>query len=127
MGATSWDTLNQMAEKYRHLVWYARHQSRRVDPQRWMKIQNEIKHDALRAARDVEGNFPAETEALTNLSTADWSHGFNSGVLAGIRFVMTCTERTILPSQSDNPDDFGDKITVGGLDEALAEFPDLDT
>jgi len=66
--------LEIMMKKYRSLVWLAR-----SDPDN-EKIQPEIK--------EVEEQFPEETTRLKN-GDSNWEHGFNSGMLAGMRFALS--------------------------------------
>ncbi len=91
-------------EKFQKLVWFARkHPS---DDPFWDTVPADIKQGALNAASRVEEMFPNETDALKCPDCSDWNHGFNSGVLAALRFVMHAAE---------DPE------------AAQDEFPELDT
>ena len=54
----------------------------------------------------LEQEFPTETEKLQG-EDGDWTHGFNSGMLAGMRYVLSLYEF--------------------GKEQAEEEFPFLDT
>ena len=66
--------LEIMMEKYCSLVWFAR-----SNPDN-EKIQPRIK--------EVEEQFPEETTRYKN-GNSNFEHGFNSGMLAGIRFALS--------------------------------------
>jgi hypothetical protein len=69
--------LDELEQKYFHLVWYAR-----TDP-------GCIKdgHPAMPGAVEVEMKMPEEVAKLRG-DEADWTHGFNSGCLAAFRLVQ---------------------------------------
>lgn len=91
----------EQAEK---LVWYARkHPS---DHPFWDKVAADIKQGALNAASQVEEMYPDECDSLKCAECGDFSHGFNSGMLAALRFVLHAAE---------DPE------------AAQEEFPELDT
>lgn len=86
--------LADMAGKYGTLVWYAR-----FDPDSQIK-------GVLIAQMQCEKDYPDEVEALVECED-NWQHGFNSGMLAGVRYALTCFEL--------------------GIDQANEWFPELDT
>ena len=53
--------------------------------------------------------------------SGDWEHGFNSGMLACLRLVMTAQNR------EQFTDDDGEICWHGGVEDAIEEFPFLDT
>jgi hypothetical protein len=119
-----WDAMGEMEEKYRHLVWYVRHNLRKCDEEAWDLMPDQIRQDALKAAVRIEKDYPDEVKAIWDENTGDWNYGFNSGVLATLRFAMLCISRVTPPVEEGEEDD-GYKF--GGLEDALDEFPDLDT
>jgi hypothetical protein len=88
------DSVIKMSEKYEDLVWYTR-SGRNIDIPSVMSQRNRL-----------EDMYPKETEELSSES-GDWSHGFNSGMLAGMRYILTMMEYT--------------------LEDAEENFPELDT
>jgi len=84
--------LTDLEQKYFELVWYARSSSQ----------EDEIKQ----ARRRVKAKYQKEVHELCSC-TDNWVHGYNSGMLAGIRLIQTAMSE--------------------GLTEAMEEFPLLDT
>ena len=83
------DSLEKILEKLEtadKLVWYARKAP--ADHPSWEGVPEDIKTGALNAVAKVEEMYPDEVDELRG-EHGSWSHGFNSGVLAGIRFVLT--------------------------------------
>ena len=90
-------------DKFQKLVWFARkHPS---DHPFWDTVPADIKQGALNSASRVEEMYPDEVDELHG-EHSDWQHGFNSGMLAALRFVLHAAE---------DPD------------EAEECFPELDT
>ena len=86
----------EMHEKYDSLVSYARTAPEHI-----------IEHESVREfMTKTKKNYPKEVKELSG-KDADWHHGFNSGMLAALRYIIT----------SDSID----------KETALNEFPDLDT
>jgi len=85
-------------KKYDDLIWYARTTSENYD------IKG-VKENVDR----IEKQYPDEVKELSGLSTehANWHHGFNSGMVAALRYILTM-------------DDLG-------LEQADEEFPMLDS
>jgi hypothetical protein len=82
-----------LASKYNNLVWYARASYEKA-------IANgnlsEKSHRSILATRArILELYPSETEALhsDNDETRNWSHGFNSGVVAATRLLMAYASR----------------------------------
>ena len=90
-------------EKYETLVWYARKHP--DDHESWNDVPEEIKTGALNIAAQAEELFPDEIDALCG-EHGDWEHGFNSGVLAALRYFIHA---------------------AADPEEAEEEFPELDT
>lgn len=90
------EEVKKMESKYCALVWYARSSS---------------KHDSipgvLENRKKIEEAYPAEVAKLKSKTDSDWTHGFNSGMLAGMRYVMD--------------------LFTEGIEEAEDSFPDLDS
>ena len=104
MNQTLEQKLCQMEEKYSKLVWYARN-----------------REGASTAMKEVEANYPNESARLNGklpgfisdemneelkkqiaetMVNADWEHGFNSGCLAALRFVLHSVENAVIPSEN---------------------------
>ncbi len=88
------DTIDEKEEMYFRLVWYARSLGRNSDVP-----------GVIEACEEVETNYPSEVKALREDETGYWQHGFNSGMLACLRYINTL-----------------DKL---GKDQADEEFPEL--
>jgi hypothetical protein len=82
-------------DKYSRLLWYAR--SRPEDE----KIKGVKKHK-----EEIEVLYPEETEALAG-KHGNWQHGFHSGMVAALRYILTLDE--------------------DGQEQADEEFPMLDS
>ena len=107
----------EMQEKYFDLVSYAR-KPRDADGEpyplhiikasdRFKNTPDEIIKGMMQATMRIRAAYPKETDDLNSEDLGDWTHGFNSGVLAALRWVMTAQEY--------------------GVQEADDEFPFLDT
>jgi hypothetical protein len=85
-------------KKYEDLIWYVRTTSENYD------IKG-VKENVDR----IEKQYPDEVKELSGLNTehANWHHGFNSGMIAALRYILTM-------------DDLG-------LEQADEEFPMLDS
>lgn len=109
-------------KKYRDLVWYAR--SRTREEMEAEGTPEEIITKALNAQSMKEELYPDEIDDLRS-DTGDWSHGFNSGCLATMRWVITAlAKHEFIDEESEDPEA---TYTVGGPREAELEFPWLDT
>ena len=82
-------------KQYADLLWYAR---------------SSEKHNSITGVKEnknrIEGLYPEEVNDLQN-EDGDWHHGFNSGMVAALRYILTM-------------DDLG-------LEQADEEFPMLDS
>lgn len=72
------DTISEKEEMYFRLVWYAR---RRPEN---MQIPG-----VAEATAEVETKWPKEVKAFIEDETGYWQHGFNSGMLACLRYINT--------------------------------------
>ena len=88
------DTISEKEEMYFRLVWYAR-----------SKPENINIPGVREAITDIEAKWPNEVKALIEDETGYWQHGFNSGMLACLRYINTL-------------EDFG-------KEQADEEFPEL--
>jgi hypothetical protein len=87
--------IQKLHEKFDSLVWYAR-----------SNPKNDHIKGVLENRKRIEESYPTEVLDLGGVE-GQWHHGFNSGCLAGLRFVLDL---------SDN-----------GVEYAKEEFPSLDT
>ena len=116
--------IGEMEEKYFDLVWYARKDKDRNGAY-WNGTPESIKQGAFKNIARVEEFYPDECDELNCAAHGDWTHGFNSGVLAAMRFVQTAMYRHYI--DDPNASDDGEPFWCGGVDEAKDEFPQLDT
>ncbi len=103
------EKLGELAGKYFDLVWYAR-----SDPDCYADdpdMSDSLRAQVFMAQAGVEANYPEEVKDLNSQEITNWTHGFNSGMLAAIRLVRTAL----------------DGSEFGGMELALDEFPFLDT
>ena len=112
--------LAELEDKYERLVWYAR-SPRATNVEFWKAVPEQIRTGAFQAQMRVEEDFPDEVNQLRDLEQTDWQHGFNSGVLAALRFVYTAQMEVVTIR-----DDEGE-WSYGGVEDAYESFPDLST
>jgi hypothetical protein len=74
--------LHKLESKYESLVWYARKSPQQIATIAGLKA----------AVTEVECKYPDETAALRSADSGDWSHGFNSGMLAAVRLAQGLME-----------------------------------
>tara|TARA_R110002124_G_scaffold285171_1_gene463374 strand:+ start:100 stop:411 length:312 start_codon:yes stop_codon:yes gene_type:complete len=94
----SYEFLNQLTEKYLDLVWYARCEA-------FIGQKPAPSHSTAIQLERIERLFPEETNQLKN-NEDNWTHGYNSGVLAALRLIEN-----------------GKGVT----EESISEFPNLDS
>ena len=104
------EAFEEFEKKYFNLVSYAR-----TGPG---CPESRFNHDS-----QLEEFYPDETMALKD-EAGDWQHGFHSGCLASMRFVLTALYPEVMPAESS---DDGEPWVYGGLEDARDEFPMLDT
>jgi hypothetical protein len=115
--------LGDLEHKYFNLVWLAR-----KTPDLWYHPQIGPK------IKEVEDEFPKESEILTRPKEGDWQHGFHSGILACVRLLSpyTHSEKDLRELRENYDDGCGripnlDKILANEIRWANDEFPMLDT
>ena len=113
------ELIQKWEQKYFELVWYAR-KPPKGHPE-WDTWSPSISDGAKNAMAEVEEKYPDEIDALKS-DTGDWDHGFNSGMLACLRLVMTAQNREQLVDEET-----GESCWYGGVEDAIEEFPFLDT
>ena len=115
-----------MAEKYQRLVWLERHYRRKSDPGKWEEIDEVTQRRATKRASVIERRFPDDAAAVFSGDANAHVLGFNLGMLAGMRFALTCISRVQIP-----PNELTEvgvlPNTFGGHLDAIEDFPDLDT
>ena len=90
------EEVKKQEEKYFDLVWYAR----KTD-------LDFIQHKEVRDhCRRIEEQYPIESSNL-NQENSSWHHGFNSGMLAGMRMIL--------------------EMKRSDAQQAIDDFPFLDT
>jgi len=89
------ENIQQKEDKYFDLVWYARSKPEHIN------IKG-VKENIER----IETLYPNEVKELQS-ERGDWQHGFHSGMLAGMRYILTMNDM--------------------GKEQADDEFPMLDT
>ena len=110
--------LGDLLTKYHDLVWYAR-SNPASDVDYWKNVPEAIREGAFKAQMRVEEEYPNEVTRLRG-DGSDWEHGFNSGMLAAMNFVLTASRSVLL-------DDGEETFWYGGIEDAKEEFPMLDT
>ena len=95
------------SDKYCSLVWFARSKPENIDiPGEASKEASYADAGVREGIERVLSEYPDEATALAS-DGGDWHHGFNSGMLAGMRYVLALYD--------------------GGKEMAEEEFPFLDT
>ncbi len=89
------DLVSEKEGKYLDLVWYAR------------SYKNLHEDGVVENRTRIENLHPNETLNLNDSDSSDWHHGFYSGMLAALRFIIDLDEE--------------------GLESAEENFPSLDT
>lgn len=96
--------IQKMHSKYADLMWYAR--SYPEGHPYWDKHSPKMVRGVMESQANVERDYPVEVSELQEDDT-NWHHGFNSGVVAAIRYIWDLME---------NGEEYADEI-----------FPCLDT
>jgi len=99
------ETVREMESKYFSLVWLARSyktidENGELDTSPWtMSLNSEHSLALSRVIAPKQlaclEKYPDEVKALISEDEGDWSHGFNSGMLAALRFFMTAEEESL--------------------------------
>lgn len=116
------EAFQKFEQKFFDLVWYARSQSREQMEQQG--TPEHIIQGALNSQARKEEMYVDEIDELCS-ERGSWQHGFNSGCLATIRYVLTALYPETFPD--DESGDPNATCTYGGLKDAQDEFPMLDT
>ena len=74
------ELIKEKEHKYSELVWYAR------------SLKNLHFHGVIENRNRIEKSHPNEIMNLKNTDTSDWHHGFNSGMLASTRYILSLKE-----------------------------------
>jgi len=119
---TDKELIKEWEQKYFDLVWYARKPPK--DHPEWGSWSSSISAAAKNAMAQVEEKYPDEVDALKS-DSGDWEHGFNSGMLACLRLVMTAQNRELITDPAACDD--GQPFWYDGVEQAIEEFPSLDT
>ncbi len=73
-----YNKLSDLENKYESLVWYARKTDKQINS------IPEVKQHVL----EIQNLYPNECMELNVQELSDWSHGFNSGMLACVRYIQ---------------------------------------
>ena len=95
--------LSDMYSKYFDLVWYARRPPL-TNRQYWDKKSIISSSKAVKAVERIKELYPVETANLSDIYEGDYFHGFNSGMLAAIRYLETAETDGIEVAENDFPD-----------------------
>ncbi len=117
VGGGELDAITELAYKYERLVWYGRSGCN------FDKYSPELQEQVREARFRVEANYPEDIKQYLE-GNGDWKHGFNSGCLAAFRFAETAFDRSTSKCE-DDPD--AEELCWGGVENAFALFPELDT
>ena len=88
--------IQKLHEKFDSLVWYAR-----------SSPKNDHIPKVLENRKRIEEFYPEEVKDLIKGDSRSWEHGFNNGMLAGMRYVLS--------------------MAAYGKEDAEENFPFLDT
>ena len=86
------DKLQELEEKYFHLVWLSRKSSEDYSKEEVAKLMHQVRQD-----------YPKETMHLSSPIDGDWHHGFNSGMLACTRLIHAMKHDSIASAESEFP------------------------
>ena len=81
------EQIGQKIDKYETLVWYARKDKDPSSPY-WDSVPADIKKGAFDAIAKAEEHYPDDIDDLNNPESGVWEHGFNSGVMAALRYFI---------------------------------------
>ncbi len=113
------DAIKEKCEKYRDLVWYYR-QAPLDCEEYWEDTPDEIKKKVGQEMKRIQETYEEEVMELNSYERGDWEHGFHSGMLAGMRYIQTTMDTTIVT-------DDGEEYASGGIEIAEDQFPSLCT
>jgi hypothetical protein len=120
--------VSELMGKYFDLVWLAR-----KDEDELIK---EERYEILKTIRDIEAKYPQEVKELYECES-NWQHGFNSGMLACLRFLSEYIKDDLWPLEDTGGVDFPEEeikemngrkyVQFDGREQAKELFPELDT
>lgn len=115
-------------EKYFSLVWLAR-----TDISELLEKEN---YEVLQRVKEIEGKYPEDASELYKCDSS-FQHGFNSGMLACIRFIDSYIKDDLWPIEDTGGVEWEDKdihvidgkeyVLMDGREHAESLFPELDT
>lgn len=118
----------ELMEKYFDLVWLAR-----SNPEQLLK---EERYEILKTIKDIEAKYPQEVKDLYECD-CNWQHGFNSGMLACLRFLSEYIQDDLWPLEDVDGADIPEEeiqivdgikyVQMDGRQQAEEDFPQLDT
>ena len=124
--------VSRYEQKYADLVWFARKPQlgdldafeQYFNNYGGEKTPPEIQLKCKQKMILIQERYPDEVESLQSALDGDWDHGFNSGMLAALRLILTAIKKVKAdPAASD----MGEECWFGGIEDAEEEFPMLDT
>ena len=113
----------ELHKKYCDLVWYARSEPK--GHLEWLVTPTDIKNKAYNVKARIEELYPDEIDNIRCDDIGDWTHGFNSGMLACLRLIMMACDTTTPPEGYLEEDDSLEDIQ--GIEFAISMFPELTT
>ena len=90
------DNVVEKLKKYEDLIWYAR-----------SGPENESIKGVKESKKRIEDLYPEEVQKLQSEEYGNWQHGFHSGMVAALRYILT--------------------MDKSGLEQANEWFPELDS
>jgi hypothetical protein len=108
--------IRELMDKYFDLVWYCRG----VPDDEIERIPDHIRAERFLQQSRIASQYPDEMQKLADYP--QWQYGFNSGVLAALRWAATAFDESTQVCEET-----GEEYPVGGVELADEEWPDLDT
>jgi len=103
--------LSELEEKYFDLVWLARNDDLLIE------------HPDIRdTVNKIVEKYPGELEKLSDEDTGDWTHGFNSGMLACVRLLRAYALPYNYKSPFDDIEELEDNVDE--VEETDPDDPD---
>jgi hypothetical protein len=118
--------IDDFERRYFDLVWYARRDKDELLQNEWFEALIQM----LRIEKEWKDDVNNLVEDPTN-----WTHGFNSGMLAAMRLVKGMMYKDVMPLEADELDEWDDNVWLTESneyvaiieDDPLEDFPFLDT
>lgn len=95
--------LTDLHQKYFDLVWYARRPPL-TNRKYWDKEGIKSSSKAVKNVERIKELYPIETANLSDIYEGDYFKGFNTGMLAAIRYLETAETDGIEAAENDFPD-----------------------